>query len=367
MIIVAAAVVVSLTGCGSNSAADDPVADSTALLQERLDALKPGETLTLEPGVYPHSGILKVRVPYVTIDGGNAATLHATNDETSAVEVLADGVTITNLTLTAPADGVRWMGDDQHKLVVRGARSTISNVTVQGSAGAGIFLHGASHFTVENVDITGTRADGLHMTGGSGYGRVDGVRTDQTGDDGVAVVSYDHDSGPSHDISVTDVTVESTKWGRGITVVGGERVQISDFSVAKTSSAGLYIANEGDPFFTRSVDNVTVSDGTITGANWDAKIEQGSILVYAGNRGRFVRNVSISKVVVTETVPTARRNVAIVDETRGGAAAINGISMSAIDLRNTDLPDFYTNLPPRSFTTTDWTLNGAACRACTRR
>lgn len=358
--VVAATTALLLAGCQSSSAAPDPVTDTTALLQARLDALNPGDTLRLEPGDYAHSGILRVEVPDVTIDGGGAVTLRATNDETSAVEVLADGVTITNLTLAAPPEGIRWYADQQHKLVVRGDRSTIRDVAVVGSAGAGIFLHGATHFTVENVDIAGTRADGLHITGGSAYGRVDGVRTDETGDDGVAVVSYDHDEATSHDISVTDVSVGSTRWGRGITVVGGEHIQISDFTIARTSSAGLYIANEGDPYFTRSVAHVSVSNGTITGANWDAGIEQGAILVYSGNRGRFVRDVSISKISVSETVPTAKRNVAIVDETGRGVDAVNAIALSAIELRNTDLPAFYTNVPARSFSVRDWTLNGAA-------
>jgi hypothetical protein len=81
-------------------------ADSTAELRAKLDALKPGDTLTLT-GRYSHSGVLVIRVPNVTIDG-NGATLNATSDPTSSVQIKADGVTVKNLNLTAPSDGPRY-------------------------------------------------------------------------------------------------------------------------------------------------------------------------------------------------------------------------------------------------------------------
>lgn len=359
MIFTAAIMATTLVGCQASSVADTSNSvDSTALLQAQLDALQPGGTLTLDHKVYPHSGVLTVRVANVTIDGGYGATLKATNDETSAVEVLADGVTVTNLTLAAPTEGKRWYAEQQHQLVVKGDHDTVSHVNVDGSAGAGIYLTGAQNFAVHDVSITGTRADGLHITGGSAYGRVDGVKTDQTGDDGVAVVSYDHDPGPCHDITETDISVASTRWGRGITVVGGNNVQISNFSIAKTSSAGLYVANEGNPFFTRSVDHVEISDGSINGANWNPDIGQGSILVYTGNPGRHVGDVTIANVTVSATTPSANRNVGIVDETDGGAAAMNGISFPGIHLRNTSLPPFYTNVDAGSYSISNWTLDG---------
>ncbi|MFC6129408.1 right-handed parallel beta-helix repeat-containing protein [Mycolicibacterium llatzerense] len=352
------AIAMMAVGCKPLSAADNgDYRDDTASLQAQFDALVPGATLTLEPRTYHHSGMLTVRTPNITING-NGATITATNDETSAVDILGDGITVTNVTLSAPTEGKRWMGEQQHKLVVKGQQATISNVTVVGSAGAGIYLSGAQHFVVRDVTIIGTRADGLHMTGGSAFGQVDNVKTDQTGDDGVAVVSYDHDSATCHDIVERNITVGSTRWGRGITVVGGNNVDIRHFSVANTSSAGIYIANEGNPFYTRSVERVTVADGTVTGANWDNNIEQGAILVYSGNRGRFVHDVEVSAVTVNATSAHANRNVAIVDETTGGDQAIHGIRLSDIHLTATTVAPFYSNVPATSYTIANWTNDG---------
>jgi len=345
-------------GCKPVTAADPGTpTDDTATLQAQFDALKPGSTLTLQPRNYYHSGTLAIRASDVTIDG-NGANLIATNDETSAIDVLGDGITVKNATFSAPTTGQRWMGEQQHKLVVKGQRATIANVTVSGSAGAGIYVSGAQNFTISDVSIAGTRADGLHMTDGAAYGHVENIRTDQTGDDGVAVVSYDHDKAPCHDITESNINVASNRWGRGITVVGGYNVSVSNFSVAQTSSAGLYVATEGKPYYTRSVDHISFSGGTVTNANYNPDIEQGAILVSHGNPGRHVQDVAITDVTVSGTGPQLNRNVAVIDETDGSADAIRGIALTRIRLTDTTVAPFYTDLPPSSYTATQWTLNG---------
>lgn len=356
------AAAVLTAGCAAAPPPAVPVedmTDRTAELQARLDALRPGDTLELDAGVtYPHSGVLRVTVPDVTIDG-NGATLRATRDETSAVRIEADGVTVTDLTLAAPPEGIRRYGEDQHKLVVSGDNATLTGVRVDGSAGAGVYLTGATNFSLRDVEVRGSRADGVHMTGGSAYGHVESVRTSRTGDDGVAVVSYDADAAPCHDIVVRDVEVDGTTWGRGITVVGGEKVRVSRFTVRDTSSAGLYVATEGAPFFTRSVRDVVMSDGTITGANHDTDIEQGAALVYAGNkRGRSVRGVTIADVEIAATSASAKRDVAIVDETGAGTKALGGITLRDIRLTGDELAPFYTNVPAAAFSLQEWTRDG---------
>ncbi|MFN8073381.1 MAG: right-handed parallel beta-helix repeat-containing protein [Mycobacterium sp.] len=331
-----------------------PLPDSTAELQGRLDALKPGETLVLEQRVYAHSGVITVRVPGVRIDG-NGATLQATNDETSALLVAADGVQVANLTLTAPTDGKRWEGLDQHKLVLRGNRATVDHVTIIGSAAAGVFVYGVDGFRIDSMSIRATRADGIHITAGSRNGQVANVSAEQTGDDAVAVVSYTADSALCHHIDISQVHVASTRWGRGITVVGGSNVAIRDFDVANTNAAGIYVASEGAPYFTESVADVTVSGGSVTRANVDTDIVQGAVLVYAGNAGKYVRNVAISDVDIVDTTPSAERNVAVVL----GGGRVEGISFSRIHVSQSSLPLLTSDAPQSDYATSDWTLDGS--------
>lgn len=348
----AALVVVAYPVFSSSSRSDSPN-DATAMLQARIDALKPGDTLTLDPGIYRHSGVIKVNVPGVRVDGGGA-TLQATNDSTSAVQIVANDVELTNIRLTAPTDGQRRDQLDQHKLVISGQHDTVSHVTIVGSAAAGIFVTGAQNFTLRDISVSGTRADGVHITGGSANGVVDDLRSDATGDDALAVVSYASDPGPSHDISASRISVASTRWGRGISVVGGDNVTVRGFSVANTSAAGVSVVTEGSPWFSRAVDHVEISDGTITGANTDPTVVHGAILLSAANVGTSVSNVSISNVGISATTPTAEREVAILAE--GGT--LNNVAVTGIRLDNSALSPLATNAPPSSFRVTGWTAKG---------
>jgi len=329
-----------------------PASASPGDLQAQLDAVQPGGTLKLEPRVYTHGEVLKLRVPGVHIDG-NGATLQATNDETSAVQIVADGVQLSNVTLTAPTGGKRWSGLDQHKLVVSGGQDSVTHVSIVGSAAAGIFVKGANGFKISDVDVTGTRADGIHMTDGSNHGTVDNVRTSQTGDDGVAVVSYAADGQPCSDIRVNHVNVAGTTWGRGISVVGGRNIAISDFSAADTSAAGVYVASEGG-YDTDSVEGVTISDGNLARVNHDPGVVQGAILVFSGNPGKHVSGVQISRVSIVGTPDSATRNVGVVAD--GGD--LDGISLADISIRDPQLPAFFTNAPAGSVSTSGWALQG---------
>lgn len=323
-----------------------PGDDATDMLQSRINALQPGGTLTLDPGVYPHSGVLHIRVPGVRINGNNA-TLQATNAATSSVQVLANGVVLENINLTGATSGKRWSGVDQHKLLVRGNDVTLRNISITGSAAAGVFLVGANNFAIDGVTVRETRADGIHITGGSSNGRVSGSMTEGTGDDGFAVISY-HDAPPSSGIVLDSPVVNGTAWGRGVAVVGGNRISISDVRVSGTSGAGIYIATEGSEYVTQSVDGVDVSGGSVTDANRNPGVVQGAVLVYSGNGGERVSDVTIFGITISGTAPSAQRNVSVIRD----AGTISGVAFRDIRILQSDLPAFYSNAPASSYTTT---------------
>jgi hypothetical protein len=339
----------------TTTAPPPPSGDNTAWLQSLFDQMKPGDTLTLSRQTYQHAGVLKIRVAGVHING-NGATLQATNDATSAVQIVADNVSVTNLTLAAPLTGNRWGALEQHKLVVEGNFVTVSDVTVSGSAAAGVFVYGAGYFTLNRVTVRNSRADGIHMTNGAHNGQVTNPTTEWTGDDGVAVVSYGSDPQPSHDIVIDSPTVNGTTWGRGLSVVGGYNITYRNIKVSQSNAAGIYIASEGDPYYTRPVSTVNVTGGTVTGANTNPQVVHGAVLVYCGNAGQSVSNVTVAGVTIANTPTSAHRNVGIV-LTNG---AVNGIAFNNIALQNTTLPPLLvtSNVPASSYTTSGWTLNG---------
>jgi hypothetical protein len=363
MVATISAVVAVVLGYGQ-PAQSDPPDDSTAALQAMFDNLKPGATLTLDPRIYPHGGVITINVPNVHIEG-NGATLEATNDLTSSVQIRANGVSVSNLNLTAPIGGPRYSANEQHKLYVHGDGVRLNGITITGSAAAGVFLDGATNFVLDRVTVRDSRADGIHMTMGSSNGQVNNPLTERTGDDGVAVVSYGpqfgSSAGPCSNIVINSPVVNGTTGGRGVSVVGGNNITYRNVQVSGTSGAGVYISTEGAPFFTQSVNGATVAGGTVTGANNTPGNAMGALAIYGENPGMVTSNVTVSDLTIVNTPESAQRIIAV--------AVNNGGAVSNIALRNiaieqqSQLPVLFTNVPRETYTLSGITLNGSPYNA----
>lgn len=275
-------------------AVPDDGLDDTAAIQAALNALKPGSTLVFPSGVYEYAATITVAKADVTLVG-KAAVLQATNPESQALLVQADGITVEGFTLTAKTDR-RRNTKESARLVVYGASTKAGWITgtvfrnnkvlpgtgQNSSSSVGIFLSRADHFVVENNEVRRTLADGIHITGGSRYGRVKGNTVAETGDDMIAVVSYmGKDWLPQqaknsnwvreqalqslvHDVVIENNIVSGQYWGRGITVVGGDAITISGNQISNTTqAAGILIAHE-DVYGTYGAHNILIEANEIT-------------------------------------------------------------------------------------------------------
>jgi hypothetical protein len=336
----------------------DPPGDRTAELQAKFDQLKPGETLKLEPVTYQHSGIIYIRVPGVLIDG-NGATLQSTNDLTSGVWIVGDNVSVSNLKLTAPLSGPRYYNTDQHKIVVGANGVRLSNITITGSASAGIYIAG-SNFRVDRVTVRDTRADGIDITAGASNGEVNDSTTERTGDDGFAVVSLISEPEPCRNIVINSPIVNgagsANAAARGIVVSGGENIVVRNIRVSQTSLAGVFVSSVGDPFNTRSTTGVEVSGGSVTGGNMAPTVPMGAVVVSSDHVGYSVTNATISNLTIIDTPPSAPSNIAV--ETTNGGAMSNVAFQNIRIQQGTILPAISSNMPAGSYTATGITVNG---------
>jgi Right handed beta helix region len=340
---------------GGQVASANPADDGTAALQARFDQLKPGDTLTLDPDTYPHSGMLYINASNVQING-NGATLQATNPATAALVIQGDNVALTNLNLTAPVGLPRQDGTNQTMLIFGRSGVTVSGVNITGGSSAGMYIPNASNFRIENVTIRDTAADGIQLTAGSNNGQVNNVTTERTGDDGIAVVS--HTAGPAagmcHDIVVNSPVVLSNNQARGLAVVGGERITFNNVNVSNTSAAGVFVGSQ-TAFATGSSTGVTVNGGAINGANYTA-FPMGAVAVYSGTPGQTVADVTISGLTISNTPAAAQHNIGVA--TAGGT--LSNINFRDIAIQQSgDLPVLYALDAPRdSYTATGITLDG---------
>ena len=333
----------------SFGAVGDGRTDDTAALTRALAALPSGGTLTFPAGkVFPHADVLIVTASGATLSGGG--TLLATAEGTSALQLMADAVRVSGLTLAVASTTHRWSAPDQHRLFL-GPQSglAIDGVVVTGSAAAGVFSYGAQHFTLDRVQVRDTRADGIHMTNGSAYGTVSGPQVSRSGDDGVAVVSYESDGKPCHDITVSSPVIRTTTGGRGLSVVGGHDVSYRDIDVDRSAAAGVYLACEGDPYNTFPTQRVMVTGGRITHANTDASIDHGAVLAYSGRSGGDVTTLTVSHLSISGTRSTASRQIGAVSDSGGG---LSDVTFSDLTLAGSPSP-YEGNVDPTALHLTD--------------
>ena len=339
-------------------AAGDGVTDDTAALQAAFDAARPGETVLLPAGrTFVQSAVLTVSSPGITVAGGG--TLLATDERESSLTLAADSVTLRDVTLRIQRTTKRWDAYEQQRLRLDGHSGiAVRNVTVQGSAAAGVYVGGStSRFVLDHVTVTGTRADGVHMTQGAHDGRVVAPVVRNVGDDGVAVVSYAQDGAPCARITIQSPTVDGSSGGRGISVVGGVNIQYYGITVRNTYAAGVYIAAEGG-WNTAGVSGVTVQGGSVTGANAGNDIDHGAVLVYDGTSDRAVSNVTVADLAISGTRSSVSRWVGLIADS-GGAISGAVLSNLAIDGAGPATP-FVSNAPSTGYRLAGWTRDGRA-------
>ncbi len=131
-------------------------------------------------------------------------------------------------------------------------------------------MHAAHGFRIEGNEITGTLADGIHSTAGSGDGVVADNVVRDTGDDAIAVVSYVADDALTTGITISANQVLGSS-ARGISVVGGADVTIEGNVVDTTDAAGIYLASE-DSFDTYAAQRIRVVGNQVRRANVDGAI-----------------------------------------------------------------------------------------------
>jgi hypothetical protein len=346
-------------------ARSDTPGDDTATLQAMFNNVQPGATLTLDRRVYQHGGVVTITVPNVHIEG-NGATLAATNDLTSSVQIRANGVSVSNLNLTAPMGGPRYSSNDQHKLYVHGDGVRLDGITITGSAAAGVFLDGASNFVLNRVTVRDSRADGIHMTRGSNNGQVNNPLTERTGDDGVAVVSYGPqfvgvNEPPCRNITIESPVVNGTTFGHGVTVRGGENITYRNVQVSGTSGAGVFIDTEAAPFFLQSVNGATVEGGTVTAANTTPGSAVGALVAYGQSPGVVTSNVTFSDLTIVNTSESAPGNIAVV--TANGGAVSNIVFRNITIQQHSQKPVLFANTPRETYTLSGITVDGSPYNA----
>jgi hypothetical protein len=174
----------------------------------------------------------------------------------------------------------------------RTSRTLIEGCESLYSPGSGIVFWACFGPSLHAATVRGSAADGVHFASCADP-RAVGIRTFDTGDDGLAFVSYKGENRLSGGYA-NDIKVYRSR-ARGIAVVGQHGVLVENFLVDGTASSGVLIGN--DAYADQQPHAVTVRDGLIknVGRIQPNLGNQDGIEIYAATRAT-VDNVSIAAV-----------------------------------------------------------------------
>lgn len=272
----------------------------TVNLQAAMDAAA-GKTLVLPHGTLDYTSQLRPKGSL--IGQGPGTYLRNINAAGAGARLLfdeIDGFSVSELRAgTENADGSAVSGNEAAFYVDECEDFKFHNLLFTNQSGTCILLQDAQYGVVKGIEMKGCWKDGIHHTHGSSDIVTSDIVCRDGGDDVVAVVGYVSAGRFPRRIVIKGVTVNGTKSGRGIAVVGGSDVTISDFNINGAYMSGLNLATEVS-FGTYGTENVRVSNGIIRGCGRSTPAAGAGIQV-TGRSGFPTKNISLSGIDVYDS------------------------------------------------------------------
>ncbi len=254
-------------GAVGNGVADDTQALLSAIAAAQ--ATFPRSAVYIPAGTYRYSRMIKVDGLMVYGEGADRSILLAANPGQSSWILTGRAPKMVDLRIrTANTQTTRNTRADATGIdVVDATQFAIQRVHIGPVASAGIIVRRSSGTSsspaiIRDCIVQQTMADGIHITENSEWINVTQNEVFQTGDDFIAVVSYRWNARTSRNITITKNVVSNQHHGRGISVVGGEKVTIDSNVIEKSSGAGIYLASESS-YNTYGVSDIVVRDNTL--------------------------------------------------------------------------------------------------------
>ena len=222
--------------------------DNSAAIAAAITAAKSKRVAVYVPaGVCAYSDL--IRLDGVKLVGaGDTSVLYTLNPSRAAIYMSGSGAEVSLLKLGGRKGTTRQSAWEGTRITLFGATNfVIDKVTIDGAVGAGIqTAWSTNNGRITNSTIKNTLADSIHMTDKASYITVEYNRIENSGDDGIAVVSYRKDGGLVNHITARHNVVLNNKWGRQMSVVGGTQVlyEYNDLESNLAGAACLYIAQE---------------------------------------------------------------------------------------------------------------------------
>lgn len=261
--------------------------DDTTTLQNALNALPNGGTLTLEGREYRYSNNLWLQNKTgVTVKGVAGTVLRATTNKSALRVRDVAGLTLSNFTIvgsaTARASSYDQCGVDAWRV----SNFAFESLVVRGVGCAAIMLSGDNGTqntggAVRYCVVNSTLADGIHVEASNNI-KVEHCLAWDTGDDAFASIGYAAAwaGGPNHDITFNGNTSLRSN-ASGVAIEGTDNCTVFENYVQESRVAGIRVQS-ANSYQTLGCGNVTVRDNILRGVKTDPTVGHGAIERVAG-------------------------------------------------------------------------------------
>ncbi|NGZ76858.1 sugar-binding protein [Saccharibacillus alkalitolerans] len=283
---------------------DDDKDDLDAIRQAVAAAKAAGKSVYVPSGTFLYSDVIVLNGVDL-IGEGESSVLRSTNPQKQAVQLAGSGSDIRKVKLTTVPVSTRLSSSVSARVHVTPEASnfSVTDTVIEGGSSAGIIVYGVNG-TIKGNAVRDTLADGIHITGGSANIKVENNVGRDTGDDMIAVVSYEKNGTWVKNVKIANNDVAGGH-ARGITVSGGTNVEIERNRIADTGGAGIFIASEGS-YQTYEVRNLKVSRNEIVRDSRNAAIpEKGGIRLQATYKEPSIVNAIFERNTITDSADSA--------------------------------------------------------------
>jgi len=279
-------------GLGHNVEWYGAIGDDSTDCLAGFDLAKASKKVFVPSGNYNISSILVLDGVYMygtgetsiisgTVEGDCAISL--TGNAPLIKDIYKKHKNVTSKTSTDAGAGIN---------VSAATRATVENCRIDGSSGVGILITNATtDYHIKGNTILNTLADGIHNTHESNKGTITENHVFNSGDDGIAVVSYISKATKVNDINIDNNKVYNANT-RGITVVGGDNVKITNNTINNPTYAGILIHSDAS-FSTYGCLNIKVDNNTLQDTG-SSTVENYASIQIAGRASYPVENIKIT-------------------------------------------------------------------------
>jgi Right handed beta helix region len=272
--------------------------DDTAMLQGALNALRPNQVLELPAGICATTKQLvlpgKNRVAVVGA-GKERTVIVSHNAYDGGIRVLGGNtVWLSDFQVryetqqkrgNKPESTCFAVTPDERKRAKPPRNVRLERLIANGCTGGGFFLLHATDAVVANNEVRYSKADGIHITGGSHRVTVQSNLVVHAGDDALAAIGNKRPQSQVTDVKFLDNVVIGGPWGGGGHADNAAGIVFARNRISRVGVSCIAVSSDGVWSGSNPSNHIVVENNVLEGCVTRKRTGHPSIAIYSSNGG----------------------------------------------------------------------------------